>query len=232
VYTSYLLLTFRLAVTLVKIITETIIVCFSELQTSSPLKVWLIVHMVLDVGYLGLVLARIPYVKRVREGEEVQEACFIQVGLRLVALLYVVWLLPGNIWYWGCSSCYEDAPSLTSLVLALIILGYLYLLIPALLLVCVCACLPISIIFLMFISNSAQQPATENMIRGLDPVKYNSSLHRGEPSCSICACDYQEAESIIVLSCDERHFFHEECIKRWLRINANCPICRAPFLDN
>ena len=27
--------------------------------------------------------------------------------------------------------------------------------------------------------------------------------------------------------CFLRHHFHEECLKKWLQLNANCPICRT-----
>mmetsp|Transcript_29331 Transcript_29331/g.29062 ORF Transcript_29331/g.29062 Transcript_29331/m.29062 type:complete len:102 (-) Transcript_29331:21-326(-) len=98
------------------------------------------------------------------------------------------------------------------------------------LVLCLCACLPVAIIFLMFISNTSQLPATEGMIKDLKSVEYDASINKGDTSCSICAVDYAEKDKIIVMECDPRHFFHEECIKRWLRINSNCPICRTPFL--
>ena len=55
-------------------------------------------------------------------------------------------------------------------------------------------------------------------------------MHLGDPTCTICAVEYNLDDKVIVMQCDARHFFHEDCIKKWLSINANCPICRAPYI--
>ena len=34
--------------------------------------------------------------------------------------------------------------------------------------------------------------------------------------CPICLVKYEEGEELVVLSCDDRHFFHKECITDWL----------------
>lgn len=38
-----------------------------------------------------------------------------------------------------------------------------------------------------------------------------------QPTCSICLCDYDEGDAMIVLPC--RHRYHAPCIKQWLKIN-------------
>jgi E3 ubiquitin-protein ligase DOA10 len=52
-----------------------------------------------------------------------------------------------------------------------------------------------------------------------------------EISCSICLLEYKEADEIIQLPCDERHFFHAPCITEWLEKNNNCPLCKAPITN-
>ena len=45
-----------------------------------------------------------------------------------------------------------------------------------------------------------------------------------ELQCAICVKDFTEAEEVKRLSCN--HFFHEQCILRWLQEKTTCPLCR------
>ncbi|KAJ4749734.1 RING/U-box superfamily protein [Rhynchospora pubera] len=77
------------------------------------------------------------------------------------------------------------------------------------------------------ISNHACSPT------GLDPAAIGSypkfpfaAKNGGETTCSICLCEYREAEMLRMLP-DCRHYFHLMCIDAWLRLNASCPVCRT-----
>jgi Ring finger domain len=68
---------------------------------------------------------------------------------------------------------------------------------------------------------------------GLDPAAIGSypkfpfsAKNGGETTCSICLCEYREAEMLRMLP-DCRHYFHLMCIDAWLRLNASCPVCRT-----
>ena len=39
--------------------------------------------------------------------------------------------------------------------------------------------------------------------------------------------EFNDDELIIMLSCDNKHVFHENCIKTWIKQKTICPICRA-----
>ena len=41
--------------------------------------------------------------------------------------------------------------------------------------------------------------------------------------CIICQEEFKKGDNYIFLPC--MHFFHENCIKRWIYINNKCPIC-------
>ena len=43
--------------------------------------------------------------------------------------------------------------------------------------------------------------------------------------CLVCTDDCEPGDELIVLTC--HHSFHADCIKRWLKVNAVCPTCRA-----
>lgn len=45
--------------------------------------------------------------------------------------------------------------------------------------------------------------------------------------CVICSENVEIGDKIIVLKCDDRHFFHTECISVWLKKKIICPICRS-----
>ncbi|GMP61258.1 hypothetical protein CsSME_00023793 [Camellia sinensis var. sinensis] len=74
-----------------------------------------------------------------------------------------------------------------------------------------------------------------NAVVGLDQAVINSyprfpfSKDRGgginDSMCSICLCEYREAEMLRMLP-DCRHYFHLTCVDAWLKLNASCPVCR------
>ncbi|RDX79773.1 E3 ubiquitin ligase BIG BROTHER-related, partial [Mucuna pruriens] len=53
--------------------------------------------------------------------------------------------------------------------------------------------------------------------------KIGSDQHGSNDSCVICRMDYEDGESLTVLSC--KHLYHPECINNWLKINKVCPVC-------
>ncbi|XP_008795341.2 E3 ubiquitin ligase BIG BROTHER-related-like [Phoenix dactylifera] len=62
-------------------------------------------------------------------------------------------------------------------------------------------------------------------IASLPSVNYKAgSVQDGNTDqCVICRLEYEDGESIVVLSC--KHAYHSECIYKWLQINKVCPIC-------
>ncbi|XP_022743330.1 E3 ubiquitin ligase BIG BROTHER-related-like isoform X2 [Durio zibethinus] len=62
-------------------------------------------------------------------------------------------------------------------------------------------------------------------IASLPSVTYKagSSQTGSHDSCVICHVDYDDGDSLTLLSC--KHSYHSECINNWLKINKVCPIC-------
>lgn len=49
--------------------------------------------------------------------------------------------------------------------------------------------------------------------------------------CSVCLSEFEEDETLRLLpKCS--HAFHVPCIDTWLRSHTNCPMCRAPIVNN
>ena len=51
--------------------------------------------------------------------------------------------------------------------------------------------------------------------------------------CAICMEVFEENEDFVTpLACDERHFFHSDCIEEWLRNKNECPLCKVKQTPN
>ena len=47
--------------------------------------------------------------------------------------------------------------------------------------------------------------------------------------CCICLEDFEAADQVVQLPCNQLHIFHVECLKSWVYKNENCPMCREPI---
>ena len=56
-----------------------------------------------------------------------------------------------------------------------------------------------------------------------------SKLEEGNRSCVICFEDFKSGEKVMVLPCI--HFFHNPCIKEWIKKKNNCPICKFELTE-
>ena len=45
--------------------------------------------------------------------------------------------------------------------------------------------------------------------------------------CVVCTDDIKEGDEIMILKCPAKHFFHGDCIKKWLMVRTTCPMCRC-----
>ena len=56
----------------------------------------------------------------------------------------------------------------------------------------------------------------------LKPNEFSS-----DEECSIWFAEFQSDQNIIRLPCDEKHYFHQECIIEWVGRKSNWPLCKA-----
>ena len=57
-----------------------------------------------------------------------------------------------------------------------------------------------------------------------------NELNNENKICLICLEEYKNNDLIKKLTCN--HFFHSECLKKWLSIKAICPTCRNDLRNN
>ncbi|KGN50445.1 E3 ubiquitin ligase BIG BROTHER-related [Cucumis sativus] len=55
--------------------------------------------------------------------------------------------------------------------------------------------------------------------------KAGSDQTGSNDSCVICRLDFEDGETLTVLSC--KHSYHSDCVTNWLKINKICPVCSA-----
>jgi len=75
--------------------------------------------------------------------------------------------------------------------------------------------------------------ASPDAIHLLETVAYDPALFAQEgiandsrpaPECCICTATFDSTEAIKRTPC--HHYFHEECLKKWLKAARTCPLCR------
>jgi hypothetical protein len=58
---------------------------------------------------------------------------------------------------------------------------------------------------------------------------FNPFLFNSHKECIICMEKFTEGQKVTALPCDERHYFHSECILSWSERHRNCPLCKKPY---
>lgn len=71
-------------------------------------------------------------------------------------------------------------------------------------------------------------PASEESLKNLilmEPKEFSELHKNNSDNCSICQSELIDTEGkICCLPC--KHFFHDDCVKQWLKMHNACPICR------
>ncbi|KAG8053193.1 hypothetical protein GUJ93_ZPchr0001g29666 [Zizania palustris] len=163
---------------------------------------------------------------------------------------FAVWFVVGNVWVFGGRSSLHDAPNLYRLCIVFLAFGFIGYALPFILCTMICCCLP-CIISMMGIHEDLDlnRGATAEAINALVAYKFKSQkIHDGDVGesnggvlaagtdkertvsaedavCCICLSEFSNNEDLRELPCN--HVFHLECVDKWLKINALCPLCKA-----
>eukprot|EP00262_Sarcandra_glabra_P000140 TRINITY_DN1022_c0_g2_i1.p1 TRINITY_DN1022_c0_g2~~TRINITY_DN1022_c0_g2_i1.p1 ORF type:complete len:433 (+),score=35.93 TRINITY_DN1022_c0_g2_i1:360-1658(+) len=169
---------------------------------------------------------------------------------------FAVWFVVGNVWIFGGHSSSSDAPNLYRLCLVFLTFSCIGYAMPFLLCAALCCCFPCIISVLGFRDDLVQtRGATQESISVLPTYKFklkrNGTIQESEINlegageggivgfgtdreriisaedavCCICLAKYTENEELRELPC--AHFFHMECVDKWLKINDTCPLCKC-----
>ncbi|XP_010537938.1 PREDICTED: E3 ubiquitin-protein ligase At1g63170 [Tarenaya hassleriana] len=164
---------------------------------------------------------------------------------------FAVWFVVGNVWIFGGHSSPSDAPKLYRLCIVFLTFSCIGYAMPFILCATICCCLPCLISVLGFRENFSQtRGAAVEVINALPVYKFRlksvndedlagegeggfllsgsqkKCLISGEDAvCCICLARYADNDELRELPCT--HVFHVECVDKWLKINATCPLCKS-----
>ncbi|XP_052210579.1 E3 ubiquitin-protein ligase At1g63170-like [Diospyros lotus] len=168
---------------------------------------------------------------------------------------FALWFVVGNVWIFGGHSSSSEAPNLYKLCIVFLSISCIGYAMPFILCATICCCLPCIISVLGFREDLTQnRGATPESINSLPTYKFkikktknsngretNSGTGDGgvvavgtekeralsgeDAVCCICLAKYANNDELRELPCS--HFFHKDCVDKWLKINSMCPLCKG-----
>ncbi|XP_011620431.1 E3 ubiquitin-protein ligase At4g11680 isoform X2 [Amborella trichopoda] len=220
-------------------------------RPGTPLRVWIVgyvIQCVFHVGFVWFEYRRRNYRELGRSaciGSDAEdEACITgqipenQMSNGIVKRLESMNTLASFIWwiigfYWvfkGGQALLQDAPRLYWMAVMFLAFDVFFAILCAALAcligIALCCCLPCIIGFLYAVAGQAG--ASDADISLLPTFTFNRRSLSPQDSCCICLSSYEEGAELHSLPC--HHCFHSGCIRRWLRINATCPLCKFNIL--
>lgn len=86
-------------------------------------------------------------------------------------------------------------------------------------------------------NRTIEQETANNLVKRLPYIskflskksrKYDPEKDKEVESCPICMVEFRmnDPELIAELNCSQKHIFHLNCIKEWVKKKDNCPMCR------
>jgi len=137
----------------------------------------------------------------------------------------VLWIWGHFLYYSSCAECFQSMEAITNVVFLYLYCGYFYL--GAALLMAIFDHSYISFITFSHLSLTSKTKKTiETPSPALPSKFYSLNTTTGTDECYICLVNYKEGDDLAELPCDSKHQFHTKCIKKWLKINNACPLCR------
>ncbi|CAD5176914.1 E3 ubiquitin-protein ligase At1g63170-like [Musa acuminata AAA Group] len=169
---------------------------------------------------------------------------------------FAVWFVVGNVWMFGGHASSEDAPNMYRLCIVFLTFSCIGYAMPFILCAIICCCLPCIISVMGFREDMGHdRGATSESINALPTYKFKSKRRRARDEsgsnsegqgdggilapgtdrerfvsnedavCCICLAKYVDNDELRELPCT--HFFHKDCVDKWLKINALCPLCKS-----
>mmetsp|Transcript_71245 Transcript_71245/g.133253 ORF Transcript_71245/g.133253 Transcript_71245/m.133253 type:complete len:294 (+) Transcript_71245:77-958(+) len=168
---------------------------------------------------------------------EQPEPCRVRVFKWLLGLAALFWPLVALVMVLRAKACDVVVIHCTELL----ILSYLVI-------VFVVFVLPASIVSVMFFLITrgcirlprSENAAPEGFLDQLPLVTYSAELFSDEnpegytTACSICLDDFTAEQPIVKTPCPATargHVFHKECLRGWLDMSKQCPLCRTDLVS-
>lgn len=138
------------------------------------------------------------------------------------------------LFFWGCiilsskkSNCPLLCPEIFHYCQALLLLSSIYIFMPIVVLILICVFIPFLLLISFCIKGFKKNSLDKKIMDQLERKEWDLESYPEDDECVICRGNYEKGEKIIILPCNNKHYFHEACLVKWLEINCLCPICRA-----
>lgn len=175
---------------------------------------------------------------------------FVEYFKMALDCFFAVWFVVGNVWIFGGHSSSFEAPNLYRLCIVFLTFSCIGYAMPFILCATICCCLPCIISVMGFREDLTQNKgATPESINALPTYKFKVKKNKSgnkeaaeggvvaagtdkervisgeDAACCICLAKYVNNDELRELPCS--HFFHKDCVDKWLKINNSCPLCKA-----
>lgn len=175
---------------------------------------------------------------------------FVEYFKMALDCFFAVWFVVGNVWIFGGHSSSSEAPNLYRLCIVFLTFSCIGYAMPFILCATICCCLPCIISVMGFREDLTQNKgATAESINALPTYKFKVKKNKSgnkeaaeggvvaagtdkervisgeDAACCICLAKYVNNDELRELPCS--HFFHKDCVDKWLKINNSCPLCKA-----
>jgi hypothetical protein len=98
----------------------------------------------------------------------------------------------------------------------------------------------VSVIYLRYRQRGQNVRNSKQVLKTLKKCKFSAiqkqfkdkgqDISEEEQTCIICWVAYNQTDEVIKLKCNDKHFYHAECIESWIKApNNSCPMCRKPI---
>lgn len=199
---------------------------------------WIVVYFFINVMYLSKHYLQEKIHQLYLQGSvEYNVRRYLKVAaIIFIESIHFSWQLYGNFIYFEdrdlkeSTKSFEDCmdernPGFQIAMLLILMIGYSFMLVYAFL---IFAC--VTIYLNKRKARQGQLSESNRILKSLQKIKFTRAMLAGlddDNECIICLTPYQEKDTIIRLGCNEKHYFHTQCIESWIKQGKNqCPICR------
>ncbi|CAI2372280.1 unnamed protein product [Moneuplotes crassus] len=71
----------------------------------------------------------------------------------------------------------------------------------------------------------------KQILLGIGNLKMKRDYYEPDDVCSICCEQFSADQNIIRLPCNNKHYFHDNCIGEWINNNPSCPLCKFKITE-
>eukprot|EP00347_Sterkiella_histriomuscorum_P017407 403349495 len=203
----------------------------------TPIARWLIVFAYISLLYALKELIIVVLVCRQKQTAKKPKDCIELMTCLCLLTFHVAWLIYGNTFHYsrnsmGCKDTFDDFKAMWVIMMIAIAYGYLVFLIYGFA-CCIGSCVLCFVIAAGRQQSRANNPMVDRIpylaaVNNLNRKKFENvdEQNRNMEQCAICLGDYVDTDEIAELKCDQRHYFHSECLKEWLKRKLECPLCK------